>query len=77
MWERIRNRSEPTCKFFRPSVDPFGDCFGLEEEIFYLAYGGLHWSANQIEDLARLERRWYVKRLQLQQEREQESMKRK
>jgi hypothetical protein len=38
--------------------------------MFFLAYGGLHWSPDEMLDMPGEQRRWFVERLRLQKEHE-------
>jgi hypothetical protein len=43
--------------------------------MFYLAYGGLHWSPDQVLDMTPEMRTWFCERLQRQKDHEEEQAK--
>jgi hypothetical protein len=47
-----------------------GERWRIEEEVFALAYSGLHWSRDDILDMPTAVRRWYVARLKEQKKAE-------
>lgn len=46
----------------------------MREEVFLLAYGGLHWSPDAVLDMPTQMRAWFVDRLLLQKDYEKQQM---